>query len=157
MAMQEISQRRPMAAAAPGRLIWGGDGRVRAYPLAETSPAEARNAHSVRARLRRDGYLFCRGLLPREDVLAARSTILGFASSKLGETATAAAAAAADEDGSAADRPMTLLGRQDIAAMPSVKRVLESQRVAQLLQRATGAPEGTEYFPVPYKWLRSVG
>ena len=148
------------AAAAPrqSRLVWGGDGRVRAYPLHETTPAEATDASAVRARLCRDGYLFCRGLLPRGDVLAARSTILGFASSRLGETATAAAVtAAAAEDGSAADRPMTLLGRQDIAAMPTVKKVLESQRVAQLLQRSAGAPAGTDFFPVPYKWLRSVG
>jgi hypothetical protein len=43
---------------------------------------------------------------------------------------------------------MSLLGRQDIATLPDVRRVLEHPAVAALLQRASGAPSGTAFHPV---------
>ena len=59
----------------PPRLVWGGAGRVRAHPLTETAAAELADGTAAQ-RLRADGYLLCRDLLPREDVLAARAAIL---------------------------------------------------------------------------------
>jgi hypothetical protein len=52
---------------------------------------------------------------------------------------------------------MSLLGRQDIAALPAVVRVLESPDVAGLLQSCTGAPPGTEFHPVSQRTLRCTG
>lgn len=130
--------------SATGRLIWGGDGRVRVHPLVETLPADLRPGQrcsdALAARLRRDGYLFVRGLFSREAVLDARAAILDAVSTR--------AAAAGDARDTVADTPMSLLGRQDIAALPAVKHILESPTVAALLQRSTGAPPGTEFHPV---------
>lgn len=130
--------------SATGRLIWGGDGRVRVHPLVETLPADLRPGQrcsdALAARLRRDGYLFVRGLFSREAVLDARAAILDAVSTR--------AAAAGDARDTVADTPMSLLGRQDIAALPAVTHILESPTVAALLQRSTGAPPGTEFHPV---------
>ena len=176
--------------SATGRLIWGGDGRVRVHPLVETLPADLRPGQrcsdALAARLRRDGYLFVRGLFSREAVLDARAAILDAVSTsavaRSRDASTDRAAAAGDARDTVADTPMSLLGRQDIAALPAVTHILESPTVAALLQRSTGAPPGTEFHPVsavlslsgqlqhsetraavlsrhqvPYKWLRAVG
>ena len=116
----------------PPRLVWGGAGRVRAHPLTETAAAELEDHAACRGRLRADGYLLCRDLLPREDVLAARAAILRERS----------------------PRCPSLLDRQDIAAMPEVRRVLESCRIKTVLQRVCGE---AAFAPVAFKWLRAVG
>lgn len=142
--------------SATGRLIWGGDGRVRVHPLVETLPADLRPGQrcsdALAARLRRDGYLFVRGLFSREAVLDARAAILDAVSTsavaRSRDASTDRAAAAGDARDTVADTPMSLLGRQDIAALPAVKHILESPTVAALLQRSTGAPPGTEFHPV---------
>ena len=121
----------PEPAPPPPRLVWGGAGRVRAHPLTETSGAELADG-TASARLRADGYLLCRDLLPREDVLAARAAILRERS----------------------PRCPSLLDRQDIAAMPEVRRVLEAGRIKSALERACGE---AAFAPVAYKWLRAVG
>jgi hypothetical protein len=148
-----------------GRLVWGGDGRVRAYPLVETNvpAAEIRSAPSCSAtlasRLRQDGYLFVRGLFAREAVLDARAAILDAVSSTDSRDTNAdidsdsrwsTAPRCGKGAGGDADKPMSLLGRQDIAALPAVVRVLESPEVAGLLQACTGAPPGTEFHPVSH-------
>ena len=115
----------------PPRLVWGGAGRVRAHPLSETSGAELADGTAAQ-RLRADGYLLCRDLLPREDVLAARAAILRERS----------------------PRCPSLLDRQDIAALPEVRRVLESCRIKTVLQRVCGE---AAFAPVAFKWLRAVG
>ena len=121
----------PLRPEPPPRLVWGGAGRVRAHPLAETARAELADGTAT-ARLRADGYLLCRDLLPREDVLAARAAILRERS----------------------PRCPSLLDRQDIAALPEVRRVLESCRIKTVLQRVCSE---AAFAPVAFKWLRAVG
>ena len=126
-----------------GRLVRCGVGTgtlTRGFPLTETTDADGSGGAALRARLRHDGYLFLRGLLPRADVLAARAAIT--------------ARAPVDSDACS-----SLLERQDIAGLPAVKRVLESPLAADLLARATGlggARPGDAYAPVAFKWLRAV-
>ena len=141
--------------SATGRLIWGGDGRVRVHPLVETLPADLapgqRCSDALTARLRHDGYLFVRGLFSREAVLDARAAILDAVSTSAvvgSRDASTDRAAAADARDTVADMPMSLLGRQDIASLPAVTRILESPVVAALLQRSAGAPSGTKFHPV---------
>lgn len=174
---------------AVGRLVWGGDGRVRAYPLVETLPMELEpgqnHSAALASRLRRDGYLFVRGLFPRDVVLNARAAIIGAVSADCrgGRPSHKREHAKVRGGDTTADVPMSLLSRQDLAALPAVRRVLECRAVAALLRRCTGAPCGTEFHPVrstrtlffgqrysathelprcphhqvPYKWLRAVG
>eukprot|EP01043_Picozoa_sp_COSAG02_P022355 COSAG02_NODE_1160_length_14177_cov_208.515130_8_plen_184_part_00 len=163
--------------SSTGRLIWGGDGRVRAYPLVETTlPAEfgsgaASYSATLASRLRHDGYLFVRGLFARDAVLGARAAILDAIFADAADTAAGSRDTNADSSlytrqssarrgvssETAADKPMSLLGRQDIAALPAVVRVLESPDVAGLLQSCTGAPPGTEFHPVSQRTLRCTG
>jgi hypothetical protein len=124
-----------------GRLVWSGSTRVRCHSLVDTPLALADGDDTaVATRLRRDGYLLLRGFLERGEVLDARQAIFD----EVGQ-----------EDVASASTMPSLLARQDIAALPAVRQVLESARVADLLQRASGAVAPL-YRPLPFKWLRAV-
>lgn len=134
-----------MAAKPRGRLVWSGGTRVRCGALVETGAAEAADGALLAERVRRDGYLLVRGLLARRDVLAARAAIFG--------------AVGVGDVGSVSDMP-SLMGRQDVAALPAVRRVLESAAIAVLLRRiASASSDGggaDPLVPIPFKWLRAV-
>lgn len=127
-----------------GRLVRSGSTLVRCGELTETECAVLPDPKLLRERLHRDGYLFCRSLISRDDILAARHAIFD---------------AVGIKDSSAALCMPSLLDRQDVAALPAVQRVLESRRVAALLLRAvTGGAkvQRRQFTPVPFKWLRAV-
>ena len=98
------------------RLVRGGLGLTRGFPLRETSACEISGADDVddvvAERLESDGYLFVRGLFPREMVLQARREI------------EAAIANSSDEATSPPTEVRSLLDRQWIANIGAVKRVL---------------------------------
>lgn len=117
------------------RLVRGGAGLTRGYPLTETSAREAQTSVTA-GRLKRDGYLFVRGLFPRQLVLSAHREIT---------------AAIESGDGSA-----SLLGQQWIANLSAVRKVLENPIAPKVLAAAVQLDASVGFAPLTYKWLRSV-
>lgn len=76
------------------------------------------------------GFLFRRGVIPRERVQAARQLIL---------------------DAMKEDEAVSLLTRQDVAF--KIRNVLECQEVVSMVQQWTGLQDVKVF---PYKWLRAV-
>ena len=98
---------------------------VHVYPLLDSN---GESDAVLRIRFERDGYLFLRGFLAEEDVVAARNAV--YRNSK---------------------QP-SLLSQPELAQLPAVLAVLEAaklERVASLLLH-------TQAKPLVHKWLRGV-
>lgn len=106
---------------------------------------------ALRARMASDGYLFIRGLHPRERVLEARRAILEFMQAQGGRIRSDGdlMEAPINADG----KPVRLMGNRDITHDPRVLAVLEGDPVLQFFARYFGEPVIT----FDYKWLREVG
>ena len=105
---------------------------------------------ALRERFDDDGYLFLRGYLDRNEVLAAREAILHYMDQHEGlEPGARPLDGVMGEYG----KSVPMIGRPVITHHPAVKQVLEAPRLFELTRRLMG--ESTISFD--YKWLRAVG
>ena len=108
------------------------------------------DAEALRRRLAEEGYLLLRGFLDRQQVLAARRTILAYMATHEGlEPGTRPLEGVMGSRG----RGVPLMGRPAITHHPDVRAVLESPRLFILFEMLFGEPAIT----FSYKWLRAVG
>ena len=139
-------------------------------------------AHELLARLNGDGYLLFRALIPREDVVGARSVIAGDLR-RGGFVAGAREGEGGDDDGDGRLRIApgkdkegagpNLLARQDLANHPSVFSVLQHPNLRRLMTillnptpepspvpsadaASPSPPPPPPALTHPYKWLRAV-
>lgn len=134
-------------------MVMAGTGKVRAHEMLDCTPLYA-GGHweALRARLRLDGYLLLRGVLPEADVLQARSFLLAAL------RAAAPGSFGAEDSGPEARlvegaAGLGLLARQDLAGAPQVAAVLESPALFALMQHLL---QDAAAITTGYKWLRAV-
>lgn len=104
----------------------------------------------LRQRLQEDGYLYLKGFLDRDAVLAARQRILEFMDEHEGlEPGSRPLDGVMGQYG----KSVNMMGRKHITHEDAVKAVLESPRLFDLYERFHNEPVTT----FAYKWLRAVG
>lgn len=105
---------------------------------------------ALQARMAEDGYLLLRGLIPREQVLQARRTILEHMQSRQALTPGLPAMEGVMPRGG---RSVPMMGRKGIAHHPQVLAVIEHPALFAFFDAFFGTPSLT----FNYKWLRAVG
>lgn len=146
--------------------VMGGVGRITAKTMLDSSDAwRARDWNALRATFDRDGYLLIRGMLPREDVLAARAAALRALAEERPECFATDDEEEEEEEGDASWRDggggvlregaadLGLLSRQHVAALPAIRAVTESDALFDL---AEGVLQCERVMTTAYKWLRAV-
>ena len=104
----------------------------------------------LRERMRKDGYLWLRELLPRETVLAARRVILDqMAARELLTPGTPVAEGVMPPNG----RGLPMTGNKGISHHPALLSVMEHPALFGFFETWFGEPALTFHF----KWLRAVG
>ena len=116
----------------------------------EDSNALLADMPALRERMRRDGYLFLRGLIDRDTVLQARKTILQHMDE---HQVLSPDTPFLDGVMPAGGRSLRMMGRKGIVSHPDIVALLENQSLYNFFQT---------YFEEPaisfnYKWLRAVG
>ncbi|MEM8857561.1 MAG: phytanoyl-CoA dioxygenase family protein [Chloroflexota bacterium] len=105
---------------------------------------------ALQVQMEKDGFLYLKGLVPREKVLQARQTILEHMESKQALTPDTPVLEGVMPAGG---RSVQMMGRKGIATHPDVLAVLESQELFDFFERYFDEPALT----FNYKWLRAVG
>jgi len=126
-----------------------------AYPGSEL--AELRDANglmgdatALRQRMSEDGYLLLRGLIDRDKVLRARTTVLQYmAEREAMEPGSRPLEGVMGDQG----RSVPLMGRKPITHHPDVRAALEASELFAFYDSYFGKPAR----PFDYKWLRAVG
>lgn len=113
----------------------------------DSSPLLAhKDSGLLKDRLKCDGYLYLKGVLPRCDVVGARSTILAHLRAK----------GVVEEHSEDAIVPGAVLpnleGRNELTHQPSVLKVLESGAIQSVMLKLFNKPAST----LDFKWLRAV-
>ena len=145
-----------MASAAPPPVPFDGINGASLGTMRDSSASEP--IDTLRERLRRDGYLLLRGLLPREAVDAGRRRIAA-------ELEGAGWLAPGSEAGALRVDPANLvwdsahppaeIGRfetQEFLQLPVLARVLEAPELAGFFTRLFGEPSAC----FDYKWFRAI-
>ena len=105
---------------------------------------------ALRQRMARDGYLFIRGAIDRDKVLAARQEILQYmAECEALEPGSRPLDGVMGQYG----KSVNLIGRKKITHEPAVRATLESEELFNFYQQFFGEDVRT----FDYKWLRAVG
>lgn len=105
---------------------------------------------ALHEQMAQDGFLYLKGLIPREKVLHARQIILKHMSDKKALTPDTPILEGVMPAGG---RSVQMMGRKGIVTHPDVTRVLESQELFNFFEGYFGEPALT----FNYKWLRAVG
>ena len=108
------------------------------------------NQAALRAQIEKDGFLYFKGLIPRQTVLDARQTVLEYMEAKQALTPDTPILEGVMPAGG---RSVQLMGRKDIATHPDVMAVLECPELFNFFEHYFGEPAIT----FNYKWLRAVG
>ena len=108
---------------------------------------------ALRAALRRDGYLLLRGVLPPRDVHRARRRCLDALVAARPECFHAEARRRDEGILAPGTTRLGLLSRQDVAASPEVRAVVESNALFDLVEALF---DGARAMTTRYKWLRAV-
>jgi len=145
-----------MASAAPPPVPFDGINGASLGTMRDSSASEP--IDTLRERLRRDGYLLLRGLLPREAVDAGRRRIAAELS-QAGWLAPGSDAEALRVDPANlvwdSAHPPAEIGRfetQEFMQLPELARVLEAPELAELFTRLFGEPSAC----FDYKWFRAI-
>lgn len=105
---------------------------------------------ALRERMREDGYLFLRGLIDRDKVLAARTEILRYMAEREGlEPGSRPLDGVMGEYG----KGVPMMGRKAITHTDSVRNVLEGEELFGFFEGYLESRPRT----FDYKWLRAVG
>lgn len=105
---------------------------------------------ALHGRMQEDGFLYLKGLIPRENVLQARKTVLQHMEDKRALTPNTPILEGVMPAGG---RSVQLMGRKGIATHPDMMAVLECRELFDFFERFFGEPAIT----FNYKWLRAVG
>jgi len=132
--------------------VAGGAGRVLARPMLDSSPSLDDPA-ALRAALRRDGYLLLRGVLPPRDVRRARRRCLDALVASRPDCFHPDARRRREGILAPDATRLGLLSRQDIAASPEVRAVVESNALFDLVEALF---DGARAMTTRFKWLRAV-
>ncbi|KAK3264339.1 hypothetical protein CYMTET_26918 [Cymbomonas tetramitiformis] len=134
--------------------VMAGKGKVFASQMQDSSDLLARMQSSeLRNRLDRDGYLLLRSVLPREQILAARSAALEQLA-QLRPEVFAPGTNAAEGRAAPGASSLGLLDQQQIAHSEEVADVLHHPILFDL---ASHLLQGADVITTGYKWLRAVG
>ena len=122
---------------------------ARHSPLLDSTPLWHANPAALASRLRHQGYVYLRGVVPAATVAAARSAVLAQLAAEV------PGALVPGGDAQAGRVPAGLLGRPHVAKLPAVKSLLEHPALFALAAAVLGTPVG-EMATCAYKWLRAV-
>lgn len=150
-ASTEAAQRASTLRPAVSVVLAGDAPLAGVLPLIDTAWQNV-SQRTLRSRLRHDGYLCLRGVLPHQQVTRARAAVLAALRT---EVPGALSSEAAGEDATAGHVPAGLLGRPNIAHLPAVLAVLQHQTLFDLAAAVLGC-RLTEVVTCHYKWLRAV-
>jgi ectoine hydroxylase-related dioxygenase (phytanoyl-CoA dioxygenase family) len=108
------------------------------------------DAAALRQRLQRDGFLFLRGLIDREAVTEARTTIMQYMSEQQALVPNEPVLEGVMPSGG---KSVPMMGHKGITSVPQVRRVLAAPELFTIFEQVFDGPALT----FDYKWLRAVG
>jgi ectoine hydroxylase-related dioxygenase (phytanoyl-CoA dioxygenase family) len=123
---------------------------ARHSPLLDSTPLWHANPAALALRLRHQGYVFLRGVVPAQLVADARSSVLAQLAAEV-----PGALAPGGADAQAGSVAAGLLGRPHVAKLPTVAALLEHSALFALAAAVLATPVG-EVATCAYKWLRAV-